>query len=222
MERNRLKEIYNSYSIRTIQINCKIFSITVIGSKDDNIRVSWENTQYRSLNIVPASDILRITDSAELTFYGMRALIELKRNKEVLIEIPIHYKGSLVIESAEEGINMDGVYTDGDIFVRSTAGFVRLYNIQGKHIDLVTGPGGIDAERLNVQNGIHLTSVNGNIYCSINDRIENYKMNCFTLHGRCNLPNYYGEGAKTVQARSTTGSVNITFQEEIEHESIYH
>ena len=79
---------YPINQITKLDVKCKIFSIKVVKSSSSNIELSWSNTVMRSLEIQETENVLKITDHAAIGIYGTLALINLKKDAQLLIKIP--------------------------------------------------------------------------------------------------------------------------------------
>lgn len=204
---------YELVNIQKIQINCKIFKIRVVGCQSGKLELSWSDTITRSLSVEQLNDELVITDSAAIALYGTLALIDLKRDAQLLIKVPENYQGIIILQSNEEKIHLTDVKTYGNIGVASNIGEIILENVEAKVIDIRGNNGKINCFAIKATELIDISSETGSIACCINDREENYTIYCITKSRRCNFPECKGDGDKNLRITSKMGSISLEFQE---------
>lgn len=104
MADNRQSAVYSSEAIKYIQLHTKVQQIRIVGSVSNDIRIFWSDTVLRKLKILQNDCTLTICDEALPALYGVLGLLELTRENELLLQIPMHYKGSLCIQTTSNKV----------------------------------------------------------------------------------------------------------------------
>jgi hypothetical protein len=203
---------YKANEIDKLEINCHIFSICVVNSLTDKIELSWCDTLMRTLDISQEGNQLSLEDHASIGIYGTLALIDLKKEAQLLIKVPMDYSGMLIIQSKEEKILLTDVTILGNIGISSNIGEITLENINANLIDIRGHHGNINCFAVDISEMLDISADSGKIDCCINGFEENYTVFCKTQNRRCNYPEISGQGAKKLRIVSKMSTINIQFQ----------
>lgn len=203
---------YPCNQISKIDINCKIFKIRVVESPNNNIELSWRNTTMRSLEIKESDSVLKITDHAAIGTYGTLALINLKKDAQLLIKIPSNYNGKIILQTKEESIHISNIKANASIGISTSTGKILLENTFVKYIDVRGNAGKIEAFSLDVTDSITITSKNGEIHCGLLGSEEDYTVSCMTKNRRCKQTGSTGSGVKKVTLSSEFAMIQFQFQ----------
>jgi len=84
-------------SCQSINIESRIFQIQLTGCQGNDVRIRWQDTGVRKVEISESNGRLEIKESDLVTIYGMLGLIELTRDKELIIEIPQAFTGDIKV-----------------------------------------------------------------------------------------------------------------------------
>ena len=203
---------YSCDQIYKIDANCKIFKIRIVESPNNNIEISWRNTTMRSLEIKESDGVLKIVDHAAIGIYGTLALINLKKDAQLLIKIPSNYKGKIVLQTKEESIHVSNITADTSIGISTSTGKILLENTSVKYVDIRGNAGKIEAFSLDATDSITITSKNGEIHCGLLGSEEDYTVSCMTKNRRCKQTGTTGSGAKKVTLNSELAMIQFQFQ----------
>ena len=91
-------------SCQSIYVESKIFQIQLTGCQGNDICVRWYNTGVRKVHISENAGKLEIKESDLVSIYGVLGLIELTRDKELIIEIPPAFTG--ILQSTLRAVSM--------------------------------------------------------------------------------------------------------------------
>lgn len=203
---------FKAEEIEKLEIKCKIFKICVVSSQSNKIEISWSDTTMRSLKIKQEGRKLAICDHAAIGIYGTLALINLKKDAQLLIKIPEQFSGKLILQNKNETIHLMDVSIRGDIGISSNAGEIILENVNANLMDIRGNHGKVECYAVDVSDVLDISSENGSIYCCINDMEENYMVHCDTQNHRCSCPKTGGDGPKKLRIVSKLGSISVEFQ----------
>nr|WP_320025284.1 DUF4097 family beta strand repeat-containing protein [uncultured Acetobacterium sp.] len=206
---------YKVSEVDKLEINCHIFNICVLNSLSDKIEITWSNTIMRTLDIKQEGNQLNIADHAAIGIYGTLALIDLKKDSQLLIKVPSDYNGKLILQTKEDKIHLTDVSTLGNIGISSNSGEILLENVNANLIDIRGNHGNINCYAVNVFDLLDISSENGKIDCFINSSEENYTVFCKTKNRRCNYPETSGIGERKLRIISKMSTINIQFQDGI-------
>ena len=84
-------------SCQSINIESRIFQIQLTGCQGNDVRIRWQDTGVRKVEISESNGRLEIKESDLVTIYGVLGLIELTRDKELIIEIPQAFTGDIKV-----------------------------------------------------------------------------------------------------------------------------
>lgn len=207
---------FDKNAIDKVDINCKICKIRVVSSVSDNIEISWNDTAMRKLEIVQDERVLHITDHASVGVYGTLALINLKKDNQILIKIPEAYSGIIIFQTKNEPIHLTDLNLSAAIGLSANTGEVLLENVKSSKIDIRGNNGKINCYSVSVTEAMSISSKSGHIQCYINGTEEEYSVFCKTNNRRQNCPEITGSGAKKLQIISETGSISLAFQNAVQ------
>lgn len=207
----KLKE-FRATEIKKLEINCKIFQICVTNSLSENIEISWRDTTLRTLKVKQDGDNLVITDKAMVTVYGTLALINLKKDSQLVVKIPNAFTGKIILQSNEEKIHLTDITSLGDIGISSNTGEVLLENVYANLIDVRGNHGKVECYSVAVDSMLDISTKDGQITCYIDGSKDDYSIFCNTKSHKCTCPETNDESPKKVRVVSQIGSISIDFQ----------
>lgn len=198
-------------SITRITIKLSLSQITVVRGGTSDIVLRWTDTKRRTTSAVQTGQALQVSDKAPLTLYGVLGLIELKRDKELTLELPADYAGSLTLETKDEAIRLLGVEMAGDLSAKTTTGGVELSAVSAARLELTTQSGKLDLKGIASTKSISLTTISGIVHCTCTEPAENYLLDIHSDHGDCDAPAMGGKGPKLFRAHAQHGQMQIRF-----------
>lgn len=203
-------------SCQSIYVESKIFQIQLLGYQGDDIRIRWNNTGVRTVNISENARRLEIRESDLVSIYGVLGLIALTQDKELTIEIPLEFTGDITISAAGgEHIKIDCVQTSGLLDIQTNARTTILNTLKAESIRVeAKHNSGINANSIQCEKEISLSTVGGAIICGISESAQNYSILCYSKCGRCNIPPTSNNGGKTLNVNSVMGNISVQFTKE--------
>jgi len=200
-------------SCQSIYVESKIFQIQLTGCQGNDICVRWYNTGVRKVHISENAGKLEIKESDLVSIYGVLGLIELTRDKELIIEIPPAFTGDITINAAGgEHVKIDRVQTSGIIDIQTRTRTTILNAIKAMSIRVeAKHTGSINANNIQCDREITLNTVAGAIICGISEPVQNYSVGCYSKRGRCNVPTVSHDGGKTLRINSVSGNISVQF-----------
>ncbi|MFR0555687.1 DUF4097 family beta strand repeat-containing protein [Pseudoscardovia radai] len=220
---------YPVAEIERVEVNCKLFAIRVMGSATDNIELSWRDTTMRSLEVKQEGNTLKLIDHAAIGIYGTLALINLKRDDQLLIKLPESFTGKAIIQSRSESVHLSDLKFPGNLGVSSDAGEILLENVETTKIDIRGNLCKVNCYGVGVAETMDISSKTGQIQCYVDGTEEEYSVFCNTERKRhvaaanrsnprhprgiwTNAPEQLGHGPRKVCITTETGQIDFAFQ----------
>ncbi|MFR0557962.1 hypothetical protein PSRA_0179 [Pseudoscardovia radai] len=220
---------YPVTEIERVEVNCKLFAIRVMGSATDNIELSWRDTTMRSLEVKQEGNTLKLIDHAAIGIYGTLALINLKKDDQLLIKLPESFTGKAIIQSRSESVHLSDLKFPGSLGVSSDAGEILLENVETAKIDIRGNLCKVNCYGVGVTETMDISSKTGQIQCYVDGTEEEYSVFCNTERKRhvtavnrsnprrpggiwTNAPERLGHGPRKVCITTETGQIDFAFQ----------
>lgn len=207
-------ETIKTYSIKgisDIQIKSRLSQVNIMESSSEEITLRWTDTKRRTTTAVQNGSSLVVEDKAPITLYGIVGLIQLKQDKELTLELPAGFGGSIRIESRDEAVRVLGVESNGSLSIKTTAGPIEISASKMQRYELTSMSGNILLQSIVSDKGIRADTDNGNIDCTCAESSEEYLLDCRSEHGSCNLPSEVHRGRKPLRLHTSTGAVKVQF-----------
>lgn len=198
-------------NINSIKVNCRVSNIMIIGTNQEHITISWFDTRFRKLKFDLQNGELFIKEKDIIAIYGFFGLLELSKNKEIKLEIPNSYKGNIILETTKEGILCNNLAIESQLNITTNTGFVKMNDLVVDTLNIKAEHGNVASENIKVKNEITIRSLTGNICCNIKGKSSDYKMDCKSSHGKCDIKEYCSSGTKIMNVLTNTGNIKINF-----------
>lgn len=202
-------------TVTDIQIKVMLSQVNVVVGNESDIVLRWTDTKRRTTSAVLDGAVLTVKDHAEIALYGIVGLISLKERKELTLELPNGFCGSVQIESNDECVRVLGVNCPATLQVKTLVGAIDISSSNLQSCDLTSQGGTVTLYGIMTQKGISAMTNSGNIDCLCGETADNYLLDCRSEHGVCNLPSIFGRGEKYLRLRSKIGAITVNFTEEI-------
>lgn len=220
---------YPVTEIERLEVNCKLFAIRVMGSATDKIELSWRDTTMRSLKVKQEGNTLKLIDHAAIGIYGTLALINLKKDDQLLIKLPESFTGKAIIQSRSESVHLSDLKFPGNLGVSSDAGEILLENVGTAKIDIRGNLCKVNCYGVGVTETLDISSKIGQIQCYVDGTEEEYSVFCNMERKRhvaaadhsdprrprgirTNVPEQLGHGPRKVCITTETGQIDFAFQ----------
>lgn len=202
-------------SCHSINVESKIFQLQLTGCQGNDIHIRWQDTGVRKVEISEHSGRLDIKESDLVTIYGVLGLIELTRDNELIVEVPLSFAGDIMIHATGgEHVKLDRIQTGGLLDLQTKTRMTILNVVKAASIRIeAKHSGGIHANNIQCEQDITLITAMGAIICGISEPMQNYSVSCFSKRGRCNMPLTNNIGIKTLNAESVSGNISVQFMD---------
>lgn len=202
---------YSSEEVTWIQIKSSLSQINVVAGTGTGIALKWTDTQRRKTNVELEDGKLTVKDRVQAALYGVVGLIWLKQDKELTLELPKDFTGTVFLESKDEPIRIVGLQSKCQVQAKTLTGSIELSAAELDRGAFKSQSGRIQMYSSACLNEISAETVTGEIECTCSESAEQYLLDCHSEHGRCSLPACLGHGEKLLRLRSKTGSITVNF-----------
>lgn len=203
---------FSSAEINKIDVNCSIFKVRVVASPSDMIEISWQDTVMRSLEIKEENGAIKIFDHAAIGIYGTLALINLKKDAQLLVKLPSSYSGKAIFQTKNETIHISDISSLATVGISTSTGEIILENTSFNQLDIRGNAGRINCYSLDVGESAAITTKNGAILCNLLGNEADYSLSISTRNRRNNANGSYGSGTKKVLLNSDLGEIRYSFE----------
>lgn len=159
-------------------------------------------------------ETLTVKDHAKAALYGIVGLIWLKESKELTLELPREFHGTVQIESKDECIRILGVSCPGILQAKTLVAAIEVSATDVQSCDFTSQSGAICLHGITSKKDISATTNSGSIECLCGEKADGYLLDCHSEHGKCSLPISVGRGEKYLRLRSKTGMITVNFTDE--------
>lgn len=203
---------YPLTQIQKVVINCRIFKIHVVASDNESMELSWSNSVMRSLEIQQSDGVLTVLDHAAIGVYGALALINLKKDAQLLIKLPASYSGKLILQTREESVYISNIQSSATVGISTGTGEILLESVSFKKLDIRGNAGKTNGYSLDVTDSMQISSKSGSISCNLIGCEAEYTVSCATRNRRSDGTGVIGTGEKKVLLNSEHGEIHYSFQ----------
>lgn len=209
-----IKEMINHFSIddvTDIQIKTELSQVNVINGSENDIVLRWTDTNRRKSTAELNNKKLVVKNHANAALYGIVGLIWLKKDKELTLELPTGFSGSVQIESRDECIRILGVNCSAILRAKTIIAPIEVSATDVQSFELESQSGNISMRGVTSQKGISVVTNTGKIECNCAENSSEYLLDCRSEHGKCNMPVILKRGKKHMRLHSKTGSITVNF-----------
>ncbi|MFV0362957.1 MAG: DUF4097 family beta strand repeat-containing protein [Suipraeoptans sp.] len=226
------KTIVCEEPITQIDLSCKVLNVSVMSANLDAVRITWGETGSWGVAVEQSNGHLHIRERNYLGFQNISDVFLSEKHKQVHVQVPNDYNGSITLSTDTGKIELVGIATNEAIHVTSSAGWIDVVNVKSdesvfiknavgkisasnlhaeQDLSLSTTVGGISARRIGTGNRIFLTAQTGSIDCTVADNKENFKTIRRTGSFESPQTDIHGNGSKILETSVIMGNVNIAF-----------
>lgn len=198
--------------IQKIDVNCNIFKIRVVASPSDMIEISWKDTVMRSLEVKAEKGVLRILDHAAIGIYGTLALINLKKDAQLLVKLPASFAGKAIFQAKNELIHISDLSSLATVGISTSTGEIVLENTSFNQLDIRGYAGRVSCHSLDVIDSAAIITKSGAILCNLLGNEADYYLSVSTRNRRNNANGSYGSGTKKILLSSDHGEIRYSFE----------
>lgn len=198
--------------ITDIQIKSRLSQINIVAGSGENIVLRWTDTSRRTTTAKQFGGVLEVRDEGAITLYGVLGFIALKEDKELTLEVPAGFTGSVKAESHDEMVRVFGIEKLGNMTIKTTIGAIEITGTNAANYQLSTMGGNISLRGIASDAGISAETHNGNIDCLCVGDERDYLVDCHTQSGYVDVPpmGYY-QGNIPLRLRTMTGGISLRF-----------
>ncbi len=198
--------------ITDIQIKSKLSQINIVAGSSENIVLRWTDTSRRTTTATQFGSALEIKDEGAITLYGVLGFMALKEDKELTLEVPAGFTGSVRVESHDEMVRVFGVERLGSLTIKTTIGAIEITGTNAVDYQLSTMGGNISLRGVTSDAGISAETHNGNIDCLCIGDERDYMVDCYTQSGYVDVPQMSCyQGRIPLWLRTVTGGISLRF-----------
>ena len=208
------RQKFPANKISSIQIESKLSQVNITQGQDSEIVLRWTDTKRRTTTAVQNGNLLSVSDKAPVTLYGIIGLIQLKQDKELTLELPSGFAGSIQVSSRDEAVRALGLQLEGSLQIKTTTGSIEISTVKAGNFDLSSAHGNISLHGIASDRGITAATTGSCIECTCAEDGTDYLLDCHSEQGTCSLPTTAYHGSKLLRLRSTTGAITVRFTEE--------
>lgn len=202
---------YAVNDIHVIHVRCRVCRIHVVGTAGSEIRLRWHDTKLRVLDVQAQDGTLEIRERDRAAIYELFALLEVSRDKEILLELPQTFTGDIRLEAIGETVECSGIRAAGKLELRTQTGAVRLSDSGADTLTIRADHGTIHGQGLFAEKEISMSTVTGSIFCQVQGSEKDYAVFCRSQHGQCRAPQGAPGSDRALRLNSNTGSVTAVF-----------
>ena len=197
--------------ITEIRIKSRLSQVSVVAGNGDDIMLYWTDTGRRTTTATQDGEALEVEDKGEIGFYDVLGFIQLKEDRELVLEIPASFTGSLEIEARDEPVQVFGVGGLGSLSVKTTIGAIEITTMDALDYQLSSKGGNISLHGVSCGSGISADTNNGNIDCLfVGDEMQ-YLLDCHTDRGTLDIPRTTYNGEIPLRLRTVSGKISVQF-----------
>lgn len=197
--------------ITDIQIKSRLSQINIVAGNSENIVLRWTDTSRRTTTAKQFGKALEVMDQGAITFYGVLGFIALKEDKELTLEVPAGFNGSVRAESHDEMVRVFGIEKLGNLTIKTTIGAIEVTGTNAANFQLSTMGGNISLRGIVSDAGISANTHNGNIDCLFVGDETQYLLDCHTDRGTLDIPRTTYNGEIPIRLRTVSGKISVQF-----------
>lgn len=108
--------------------------------------------------------------------------------------------------------DVNTLLVSGHLAVEGGSSMIHMTNVQARSVNaMMSAPGEIRMRKLSVAESIKIHSGSGDIFCNIDDDINQYTAYCYTGAATCDIPDISGNGPKRLHIRTNSGHIQVNF-----------
>lgn len=217
--------------VEAIFVDDRNNGIMILPSQDDKIRITYYENEKEGYRIEEKDGSLSIEYRDTRKWYEYIGISWSDMSRDMTIELPAGYSGTLKAETANGAISVSDV-SAGELTVASSNGRITLENTVADEIHVKTSNGKIVTEEVGAKGKISLQTSNGAIVLGITEvgagltcktsngaikgsvpgDLSDYSVTAQTSNGESNLPERYDGGEKTLQISTSNGAIQVEFR----------
>ncbi len=203
---------FSAKDITDIQIKSKLSQINIVAGSSESIVLRWTDTSRRTTTATQLGSALEVKDEGAIALYGVLGFMALKEDKELTLEVPADFTGSVKVESRDEMVRVLGVEKLGSLTIKTTIGAIEITGTNAVDYRLSTMGGNISLRGVASDAGISAETHNGNIDCLCVGDERDYMVDCHTQSGYVDVPQMgWYQGRIPLRLRTVTGGISLRF-----------
>ena len=149
----RREASFEKENVKIVRVSCKVLNVEVLSSEREKIQITWDESASWSVSVQQRGDCLQINEQSIWGLHNIQDFFTLHQRKDLRIELPNDYCGTLILENETGSISVSNLETDGRIEIKTTIGHIKGRNLKTKNDFCADTSGGtlsitnIDAER---------------------------------------------------------------------------
>jgi len=199
----RREASFEKENVKIVRVSCKVLNVEVLSSEREKIQITWDESASWSVSVQQRGDCLQINEQSIWGLHNIQDFFTLHQRKDLRIELPNNYCGTLILENETGGISVSNLETDGRIEIKTTIGHIKGRNLKTNSFS-ATGTNG-RCQLKDIESAEYV-SITGNVGQVILDSIRAAKIDVgLSGSGLVECKKIFAENAITIT--SSTGAI---------------
>jgi len=126
----RREASFEKENVKIIRVSCKVLNVEVLSSEREKIQITWDESASWSVSVQQRGDCLQINEQSIWGLHNIQDFFTLHQRKDLRIELPNDYCGTLILENETGSISVSNLETDGRIEIKTTIGHIKGRNLK--------------------------------------------------------------------------------------------
>ena len=206
----RREASFEKENVKIVRVSCKVLNVEVLSSEREKIQITWDESASWSVSVQQRGDCLQINEQSIWGLHNIQDFFTLHQRKDMRIELPNDYCGTLILENETGGISVSNIETDGRIEIKTTIGHIKGRNLKTTSFS-ATGTNG-RCQLKDIESAEYV-SITGNVGQVILDSIRAAKIDVgLSGSGLVECKKIFAENAITIT--SSTGAITCGIDDE--------
>jgi len=206
----RREASFEKENVKIVRVSCKVLNVEVLSSEREKIQITWDESASWSVSVQQRGDCLQINEQSIWGLHNIQDFFTLHQRKDLRIELPNDYCGTLILENETGGISVSNLETDGRIEIKTTIGHIKGRNLKTTSFS-ATGTNG-RCQLKDIESAEYV-SITGNVGQVILDSIRAAKIDVgLSGSGLVECKKIFAENAITII--SSTGAITCGIDDE--------
>ena len=206
----RREASFEKENVKIVRVSCKVLNVEVLSSEREKIQITWDESASWSVSVQQRGDCLQINEQSIWGLHNIQDFFTLHQCKDLRIELPNDYCGTLILENETGSISVSNLETDGRIEIKTTIGHIKGRNLKTTSFS-ATGTNG-RCQLKDIESAEYV-SITGNVGQVILDSIRAAKIDVgLSGSGLVECKKIFAENAITII--SSTGAITCGIDDE--------
>lgn len=197
--------------LKSVHIEDDNRPIRILTSEDGDVRMKYAVREYESYEIALEGGELRVKFVDQTPWYKRVGINISQEDLGLTLYLPESFAGALYVSVHNGSVDIN-IPSAGDVTALTYNGSASISGvISNGALDIATSNGRLYLDRISF-NSIIAESKNGSVSGVLAGSMDDYSISSHTANGSNNLPEEKAGGAKSLDARTYNGRIDITFE----------